>query len=243
MGVDDARSTRLDGVANGGLKFFGSRGGETESAERLCDLFVLCGWRERGGRDVGRVKLLHAAVDAIVVDDHDDDWQVKPTEGLELESGEAKRAVAFDRDHRLVRMNDLGGHGKSHAHAHCAVGAGVNAVSGEAIGEHSATDIHGVAAFRHNHCVVWYGVADGPQGGVVVHGDDPVGFEVLGSLVVGGNLGIEDLTPLAQVTHTASRPQRSIQLCDDGLRIADEGGVGRTIGVHLLGRHVDLDDL
>src|SRR5262249_57801399 len=84
---------------------------------------------EHGGRRViARLVDVGAAIDAIVVEDDDAKRQFEAADRLDLHAGEAERAIALDREHRLAGL-DRGADGVAHADAHDAPGADVDALA------------------------------------------------------------------------------------------------------------------
>src|SRR5581483_7797431 len=100
------------------------------AAEGFDDLVVARVLDEDGGRRVrptGRIDV-GAAIDSVVVKDHDADRQVVTADRFDLHAGEAEGAVTFDREHRLAGL-DGGGDGITHADTHHAPGADIEALT------------------------------------------------------------------------------------------------------------------
>src|SRR5262245_63159497 len=67
-------------------------------------------------------------VPAAVVADDDEHWQLHAGGCLEVEPGEAERAVSHDQDHRSLRPGDLRRNGETGSDAETAKAAGIEPV-------------------------------------------------------------------------------------------------------------------
>src|SRR5271163_2935420 len=91
------------------------------AAEGFDQFIVARPSHQNGRRGIGASAAVNVvtAVDAAVVEDHDDNRQMVTADGLDLHSAEAEGAVAFDGDHGLA-ANDSRADGVTHADAHYA---------------------------------------------------------------------------------------------------------------------------
>ena len=134
-------------VVDGALELVRRRRIDADAAERLHHLVVARALDEHGRRRV-RADLVDvgAAIDAVVVEDDDADRQLVPADRLDLHAGEAERAVAFDRQHRLAGL-DGRADAIAHADAHDAPGADVDALARLIHVDDAAREIERVGAF------------------------------------------------------------------------------------------------
>src|SRR6201999_4361436 len=100
----------------------------------------------RGGRIRTRRVDVGAAIDAVIVEDDDADRKVVAADRLYLHAGETKRAVAFDREHRLAGLDRCGDR-IAHADAHHAPGADVEALAWLMHVDDTAGEVERVGAF------------------------------------------------------------------------------------------------
>src|SRR5213075_2089719 len=69
-----------------------------------------------------------AAIDAVIIEDHDADRELVAADRLDLHAGEAERRVAFDGEHRLAGLNRRSDC-ITHTDAHDAPSADVDALA------------------------------------------------------------------------------------------------------------------
>src|SRR6202040_3750503 len=147
-GVDQSGFAAVHGLVHGAAQLVGRCDMDANAAERFHQLLVAGVFDEDGCRNVrtaGRIDV-GSAVDAIVVEDDNADRQVVPADRFHLHAGEAKGAVAFDGEHGFTRL-DGGGNGETHADAHDAPGADVQALARLIHVDDAARQIEGVGAF------------------------------------------------------------------------------------------------
>src|SRR6266404_1653751 len=146
--VDQRRLAGVHGLVHGAFELVRRRRVHTDAAEGLHHLVVARVLDEHGRRNVrtaGRINV-GPAIDAVVVEDHDADRQVVAADGLDFHAGEAKGAIAFDREYGLAGL-DRSGDGKAHADAHDPPGADVQALARLVHVDHAAREIERVGAF------------------------------------------------------------------------------------------------
>jgi hypothetical protein len=121
---------------------------DADAAERLHHLVVARALDEHGRRRIRSARHIDvgAAIDAVIVEDDDADRQAVAADGLHLHPAEAERAVAFDREHRLAGF-DRGRNRRTHADAHHAPGADVEALARLVHVDDAAREIERVGAF------------------------------------------------------------------------------------------------
>src|ERR1700680_3944211 len=102
--VDQRRLARADRFFHRVAKLGRRRGQHTHATEGLHQFFVARALDEHQGGWIGSSGRIHfvAAVDAVVVQDHDADRQVVAADRLDFHAGETEGAVALDRDHLLA---------------------------------------------------------------------------------------------------------------------------------------------
>src|SRR6185437_10004473 len=128
--VDEGRLARVQCRVYCALQFVGRGHVGPDAAEGLDESVVARAFDEderRRVRAAARIDV-DTAIDTVVVEDDDADRQVVPADRLYLHAAEAEGAVAFDREH-LAAGFDRGGDGLTHADAHHAPGADVEALA------------------------------------------------------------------------------------------------------------------
>src|SRR6185437_16454345 len=112
------------------------------------------------------------AIDAIVIEHHNADRQLVPTDRLHLHAGKAERAVALDREHRLAGL-DRRGDCEAHADTHYTPGADIEALARLVHVNDAARLVERVGTLVHQDRVrpLLDHVAQHTQRGVVVHWD------------------------------------------------------------------------
>src|SRR5258706_1357188 len=108
--VDQGRLAGVHGLVRGSFEFVRRRRVHADAAERLHHLVVARVLDEHGRRNVrtaGRIDV-GPAIDAVVVEDDDEDRQVVAADGLDFHAGKPERAVAFDRKHGFSRLHRSG---------------------------------------------------------------------------------------------------------------------------------------
>src|SRR5258706_3848057 len=146
--VDQRRLAGVHGLVHGAFQFVRRRRVDTDAAECLHHLVVARVLDEHSRRNIrtaGRIDV-GPAIDAVVVEDDDADWQVVAADGFDFHAGEPEGAVAFHRKHGLAGL-DRSGDRKAHADAHDAPGADVQALARLGHVDGAAREIEGIGAF------------------------------------------------------------------------------------------------
>src|SRR5437660_4072535 len=102
--VDQGWFSGVHRLVDGALQLVGGRRIDANAAESFHHLVVARVLDEDRWRDIrsaGRIDV-RATINAVVVEDHHTDRQVVAADRLDLHSGEAEGAVAFDREHGLA---------------------------------------------------------------------------------------------------------------------------------------------
>src|SRR5579883_557674 len=242
--VDQRGLAGIHGGVDGAFQLVGRRGVDAGAAERLHHLVVARALHEhRGGRVVAGLVGVGAAIDAVVVEHDDADREVVPADRLDLHAGEAERAVALDREHRMAGL-DRGGDRLAHADAHHAPGADVQALARLVHVDHAARQVERIGALIDQDRVgpLLDDGAQHAQRAVIVH-----------RVVVVhqarrhfGDVFLALCPDRADPVRWRLGPVAAHALQERGdarADIAHHGCCDLDIGVHLLGLDVDLDEL
>src|SRR5246127_2049723 len=123
--VDQSGLARIYRDVDCALQFIRGGGIDADAAKRLHHLVVSRTLDEHGGCGIRACRVgVGAAIDAVIVEDDDADREVVAADCFDLHAGEAERAVALDRKHRLAGL-DAGCDRRAHPDAHHAPGADV----------------------------------------------------------------------------------------------------------------------
>src|SRR6266481_5233516 len=103
--VDQGRLAGIHRLVDGALQFVRRRRVDACAAERFHHPVVARALDEHGRRGIGAGRIdVGAAVDSVIVEDHDADRQLVAADRLDLHAGKAERRVAFDRENRLAGL-------------------------------------------------------------------------------------------------------------------------------------------
>src|SRR5262245_42189464 len=152
--VDQGRLAGIHGRVDGALELVGCGGVNADAAEGFHHLVVARALDEDGRRRIRTAAGIDVgpAIDAVVVEDDHADRQAVPADGLDLHAGEAKGAVAFDREHRLAGL-DRRRDGNAHADAHDAPGTDFQALCRLVHVDDAAGEIERIGALVDQHGV------------------------------------------------------------------------------------------
>ncbi len=162
---------------------------------------------------------------------------------LHFHAGEAERAVALEREHRLAGL-DRGGDGKSHADAHDAPGADVEPLARLVHVDDTARQIERVGTLVDEDGIRSL-LDDAPQGAeraVVVHWRLVVHQPRRHFGDIFFPLRTDGLHPISRRSRPVAAHRRK-QRRHAGADIADHGSDDLDVAVHLPGLDVDLDEL
>src|SRR5262252_244308 len=146
--VDEGRLARVERIVDRAPELVGRGGIDADTAEGFRHLVVAGAIHERRGRRIraaGGVDV-DAAIDAVVVEDHDADRQLVAADRLDLHAAEAEGAVAFDGEHLTAGLH-RGGDGRAHADAHDAPGADVEPLARLVHVDRAAGEVERVGPF------------------------------------------------------------------------------------------------
>src|SRR5262249_8917244 len=147
--VDQRRFAGIHRRVDRTLELVGVRRIHADAAEGLDHLVVTSALDEHGRRRIAACIVdVGAAIDAVIVEDDDADRKLVTADRFDLHAGEAERAVAFDAEHLLAGL-DRGGDGITHADAHDAPRADVNALARLIHVDDAAREVALVPAFVH----------------------------------------------------------------------------------------------
>src|SRR5262249_41153995 len=242
--VDERRPAGVHGSIDGALQLIGRRYIGADASERLNHLVVARAFDEDSRRRVRTASGIdvRSPINAVVVEDDDADRQVVPADRFHLHTGEAKGAVAFDREHGFAGL-DCCCDGKAHSDAHDTPGADVKPFAWLVHVDNPASEIERVGAFVDEDGIrsLFDNGSQRTERAVEVHrcrvlyqprshlGDVlfPFPFDGVGPVGWWSR-------PLAV---DAVKERRYA-----GRDIADQRSNDRNVAVHLLGLDVDLDE-
>ena len=106
-------------------------GVQSHTAKGLHHEVIACAFDKDRGRNIGASALIdiHAAINAVIIEDHHANRQVVATNGLDLHATEAKGTVALNGEHGFLG-GDGRGNGKAHTDSHDAPRSHIQAFSG-----------------------------------------------------------------------------------------------------------------
>src|ERR1700740_778594 len=101
-GIDQRRLAGIHRGLDGAVELVRRRGIGAAPAERLDHLVVARALDKDRGRRIGAAAAVEvgAAIDAVIIEDHDTDRQVVAADGFDLHAGKTEGAVALDRKYR-----------------------------------------------------------------------------------------------------------------------------------------------
>src|SRR5262249_5212215 len=242
--VDEGRLAGVHRLVHGPPQLVRRRHVNADAPESFRNLVVARVLDEDGRGRVGAAGGIGvgAAIDAVVVEADDTDWQLVPAHRLDFHAGEPKGAVALDREHGFAGLY-RGADGKAHADAHDAPGADVQAFARLIHVDDAAREIERVGAFVDEDGIrpLFDDGAQGAERAVVVHrrrilhqprrhlGDVFVLFRFDGADPVGRRGQPLAINGLEQSRHA-------------GADFADQRSHDLDVAVHLLRVDVDLDE-